>query len=159
MSVTPLPDVLKSLQTFLASNADVAALVSTTAGWTTADPDAPTSGPRVGMVTGANWRVPSTSIKLRRAGGRGQLGAGRHETRVDVWCMGSNERNAINLWRTVHAVLCPLTGDGVIGWTAAGCRVTDVVQDADPIPGDDLEIGWSVVVTPYLLVWRELPAS
>lgn len=154
MSVTPLPDVLKSLQTYLANNTDVAALVSTAAGWTNGG-----SGPRVGMVTGANWRVPSTSVKLRRAGGAGQLGAGRHETRVDVWCMGGNERDAITLWRTVQAVLCPLTGDSIIGWTAAGCRVTDVVQDADPIPGDDLEVGWSVVVTPYLLVWRELPSS
>lgn len=149
-----LPDVLKSLQTYIAGLSDVAALVSTAGGWTNGG-----SGARVGMVIGANWRVPTTAVRLRRAGGRGALGAGRHETRVDVWCMGANERDAITLWRTLHPLLAPNTGDGIVGWTASGCRVTDVRQDADPIPADDLEVGWSVIVTPYVLTWRELPAS
>ena len=149
-----LPDVLKSMQTYLSTQADVAALVSTGAGWTNGG-----SGARVGMVIGANWKVPTTAIRLRRAGGRGQLGAGQHETRVDLWCMGANERDAVNLWRTVQPALCPLPGDRIIGWTASGCRVTDIRQDADPIPADDLEVGWSIIVTPYVLTWRELPTS
>ena len=146
MPITPLPDVLKSLQTYLSGVAEVAALVSTGTGWTNGG-----SGARVGMVIGKDWRVPSVSIVLRRAGGRGQLGAGQHETRVDVWTMARDQRDAVNLWRTVQPALCPLPGDGIIGWTAAGCRVTDVRQDADPIPADDLEVGWSVIVTPYVL--------
>jgi hypothetical protein len=152
VSIVPAPDVLKSLQAYLSGVADVAALVSSVEGWRNGG-----SGPRVGMVVGKNWRVPTTAIKLRRAGGRGQLGAGRHETRVDVWTMGANERDAVTLWRTVHPSLCPSDGS-VIGWTAANCRVTDVVQDAGSIPGDDLEVGWSVIVTPYVLTWREMPA-
>lgn len=146
------PDELKSLQTYLSSVSDLATLVSSSSGWTNGG-----SGPRIGMVLGANWRVPTTAVRLRRAGGRGQLGAGRYESRVDVWCMGGNERDALLVWRTLHAALCPIDGS-VIGWTASNCRVTDVVQDAAPIPGDDLEVGWSVLVAPYVLTWRELPA-
>lgn len=152
-----LPDVLKSMQTHVAGLPTVSTLVSTAAGWTATDPNAPTSGPRVGMVIGKNWKVPSTAIVLKRAGGRGALGVGRHETRVDVWCMAREQRDAVGLWRELHPRLCPVTGDAIVGWTASQCRVTDVRQDADPIPAEDLEVGWAVLVTPYLVYWQEAP--
>lgn len=150
MTVVAVPDVLKSAVEYLKTVPEVTTIVSTAAGWTNG-----ASGARISGVLGSNWRVPTQGIVIRRAGGPGQIGQGRHQTRLDVWCYGSNALEAVNLWRVVHPALCPEIGSGVRGWLASGCRVVDVVQDADPIPSDDLEVGWSVLVTPYLLTWYE----
>lgn len=153
MVVVAVPDVLKSAVEFLKAAPEVAALVSSASGWTNGG-----SGPRISGALGKDWKVPTQAIVVRRAGGPGQLGQGRHASRLDVWCYGANGLEAVTLWRTVHPALCPQPGDGVRGWTAAGCRVTDVVQEADPIPADDVDLGWAALVTPYLVFWREQPA-
>lgn len=147
MAITVLPDVLKSTVDYLKTVPEVTAIVATSAGWTGGG-----SGPRISGVLGADWRVPTQAVVIRRAGGPGQLGAGRHASRLDVWCYGANAREAVNLWRVVHPALCP-EPPNLIGWTQAGCRVIDVQQNADAIPSDDLEVGWSVLVTPYVLTY------
>jgi len=145
--------VLKSLVTYLASVPEVAAIVSTAAGWQ----DKRTGVARISGALGSQWAVPSQAIVVRRAGGPGADDIGLHRSRLDVWCYGSNGREAVNLWRTVHAALCPQQPI-VRGWTFDNCKVLDVEQDADPIPADDIDVGWSILIAPYMLLWRETPA-
>jgi hypothetical protein len=153
MSVLAVPDVLKSLLSYLASVSEVAAIVSTAAGWQ----DKRTGQTRISGALGSMWVVPSQAIVIRRAGGPGADDIGLHRSRLDVWCYGSNGREAVNLWRTVHAALCPQQPISR-GWTFDACRVLDVSQDADPIPADDTDTDWAILVTPYVLLWRETPA-
>jgi hypothetical protein len=151
MTLVIVPDVLTSLAGYLASVPEVAAIVSTAAGWTNGG-----SGNRISGAFGKNWRVPSRAIVIRRAGGPGGDDIGLHRSRLDVWCCVTNMREAVELWRNVHAALCPQQPISR-GWTFDHCRVLDVEQDADPIPQDDTDTDWSILVTPYVLTWRESP--
>lgn len=155
MSITQLPDVSLSAIEYLRSVPEIAAIVSTAAGWVTGAPDGQTSGPRVSGALYKNWKVPTQAIVIRRAGGPGTLYDGWHRTRLDFWCYASNEREAVNLWRWLHPAICP-DQSGIVGWTAAGCRVSNVLQEADPIPANDVDVRWSVLITPYVLTWREV---
>jgi hypothetical protein len=152
MTLLVVPDVLKSMSSYLASVPEITAIVSTAAGWTNGG-----SGNRISGALGKNWKVPTQGIVIRRAGGPGADDIGLHRSRLDVWCYGSNGREAVNLWRIVHAALCPQQPI-IRGWTFDNCKVLDVDQDADPIPADDTDTDWAILITPYMLLWRETPA-
>lgn len=148
--IVAVPDVVDSVRTYLSAVPEIAALVSSSSGWTNG------SGPRVSGSINRGWKIPSISIVLRRAGGPGVDETALHTTRLDVRCLAGSTRDASRLWRTVHAALVPRS-PGITGWTAASCRVVDVDQDADPIPDDDTDVGWYVLVAPYLFRWYESP--
>ena len=150
--IVAVPDVVDSVRIFLSSVPEVAALVSSSSGW------AKGSGPRISGSINRGWKVPSLAIVLRRAGGAGIDETARHVTRLDVRCLAGSTRDAAMLWRTVHAALAPRP-PGITGWAAASCRVTDVEQDADPIPDDDTDVGWYVLVAPYLFSWYEMAVT
>lgn len=155
MTLTPVPDVLKSTVDYLKTVPELSALVSTAAGWTGGG-----SGARIAGAIGNLWKVPSVSLRLRRAGGPGPDPSynGLHRTRLDVWCMAGSERDAVNLWRYLHPAICP-DQSRTTGWDMAGCRVTNVLAEVDPIPADDLEAGWWVLLAPYVLEYFESPTS
>lgn len=149
MTVIAVPDVVKSLQSFLAGVPEVTAIVSTAAGWTQGG-----SGNRISGALHPKWRVPTQAIVIRRAGGPGIDRTALHRSRLDIGTYGSNGYESARLWRTVHAAICPQP-PALRGWTFDYCRVVDVEQDADPIPADDTDVGWSILVTPYLVTWYE----
>lgn len=156
MTLVPVGDVVLSTVDYLRTVPEVAAIVSTAAGWQTGATSGASSGPRISGARYVNWRVKSAAVVVRRAGGPpDNEHNGWSWTRLDVWCYGSTAREAVNLWRYVHPAVCPDQA-GVVGWSAAGCRVANVIKEVDPIPIDDEDVDWPAILTPYLVRWRTL---
>lgn len=133
-----MPDAKGALLAYLHGNTELAA----------AFPNAVISGNLAGLTPGG------FALAVVKSGGDQDLYAPLGRPRLDLHCYGPSPYEAFRFWRTVMAILIPADRRS-FGWTAANCRVLDVVLEGGPVEMLDGE--WPKVWSSVRLTISEVP--
>ena len=157
MAVVARPDLIGAMLTRLRAIPEVAAQVSSSAGWT----DGRSGSPRISGAVQDAWKMPTRSIRLRRTGGPivgSDYSLSLWSSRVDVLCYGATVLEASALLDLVLPALCPPQGQSA-GWTVNGCRVGSIEPEADAIATVEPDTQWPFAWAPLIVRWLGVPAA
>lgn len=87
-------------------------------------------------------------------GGRGDLGLGLIEERVDIRCYGTSDLKAHEVWRTLHMYIIKPLYDGKISFTKGQTRVYKV--EAEGAPNrliDNTQADWPFTLCTYIFTY------
>jgi hypothetical protein len=124
------------------------------------------ASPRISGAKQTSWNpMPRTAIWVRGTGGPGAgqwADVDRMQARIDLYCYGSTELTAYELWMMAHACFCPSRASGLSrGFTRIAspnaCRVEDVAHVAGPFNAIEPETAWPVTWASYMVRYVVVP--
>lgn len=93
-------------------------------------------------------------------GGRGDIGLGLQEERVDLMCYGSNRIEAYNLWRKLDWYLLPKDRSRKTHFHYANTRVKVIARESGPLRLTDADAqDWPYCFAPYIFIYDGVPTS
>lgn len=142
--MTPPPDLIAALLSFLKGDTDVAALIGRQA----------FGGelPKSAIAT-----MPSACVVLAHGGGAGAFGGGGQaygDRRVDVRAYGATQHEAASVWNAVYAALKNLEHDD-----AARCHILWAKEAGGPIPLRDPDREWPYMWSSWQVLMSEIPVA
>lgn len=151
-----MPDIIGALIVRTTSDAQVTSLVGSGAGWLNSQ-----SGNRVAQGINSDWKMPTHAIVIRLAGGPpGDQSVRKQFTRFDWNFYGSNIFECTRLWRATHPILCPgQESSSGTSFRAKNVVVYDIAQESGPLPDEEPNTRFPVLIVPYLVTWSEVPFS
>jgi hypothetical protein len=113
---------------------------------------------RVSIVLKSDWKMPKYAIIVTGAAGPGpDVEIDRYYSRLDIRFFGPGDdynvrqRNAMQLWRTAHPILCPPVAMRIpASFHAAHTIVHNVRQDLAPMRMTEPGTDWPIVLVPYI---------
>lgn len=143
MVVAARPDVIAAVVARLRTFTEITDLTST----------------RITARLQPSWSgMPTYAILVRPAGGPpGKPQLNLMVSRLDLFCYGATEAQAMALWRQLDAVFCP-GQERLTKFTSAGCHVGVVVRESMPISGLETGTEWPRAACSYLVSWTGVAA-
>lgn len=85
-------------------------------------------------------------------GGRGELGLGQQETRMDIFCYGERRVVANQIWRTLDFYLNPIGVRRRTSFTRNNCQVNSIIREGGDIRLTDPDSAdWPYTLGTYIL--------
>lgn len=101
--------------------------------------------------------MPTRAIWLNRTGGPqapGDYSMGIWRSRIDLYCYGGAGHEAQDLLDLVVPALCVRQGTEA-SFTLRGCRVVEIVPEADALADINPQTRWPHVMIPIVVIWGE----
>lgn len=93
-------------------------------------------------------------------GGRGNIGSGLREERVDVKYYGANRKTANDMYRLGTSFLVPPTERVKSSFVLAGCSVAYILEEGVGAPlNDPGAANWPYTLGTYIVTYRSIPVS
>lgn len=94
-------------------------------------------------------------------GGRGDIGLGQEEDRVDIYCYGSDAFKCMKLWRALDAYLLPRFGpERKFSFTRNNCQVNFLLREGGPLELTDPDAAnWPYTLGTYLVNYNAKPKA
>lgn len=149
-----MPDIIGALIVRATSDVQVTSLIGSAAGWLNLQ-----SGNRIAMGINADWKMPTHAISIRPAGGPlGDPTVRMQRTRFDWNFYGSNPFECMRLWRATHPIICPGQESSTgVSFRAKNTVVYDIAQESGPLPEEEPNTRYPVLIVPYVVSWSEVP--
>lgn len=93
-------------------------------------------------------------IILPGRGGRGEIGLGQQEERVDIQCYGDGPAKAYKIWRALDFYLNPINVRRKTSFTRRGCQVNYIIREGGPLRlVDNTASDWPFYSSTYLFCY------
>lgn len=93
-------------------------------------------------------------------GGRGDIGMGFQEERVDIFCYGQTEAKCKSIWRALENYFAPVGVRRKTSFTRGNCQVSIVTREGGPLTLNDPDkADWPYTWAPYLFQYNGTPIS
>lgn len=113
--------------------------------------------PTIPIAGGGTKQMPTFFVSIRKTGQwRADPSLPLSYPRLDLLCYGPTAYDAARLHRTIEAILCPVA-QSTRGFTAANCRILDVVVEGGPMENVTPDEGWPMVWFSVSLTASEIP--
>lgn len=106
--------------------------------------------------------VPTFSdmiVIMTGRGGRGDIGLGFQEERVDIMCYGTTETKCKSIWRAMENYFLPIDADvrRKTYFRVENCQVSMVAREGGPLTLTDPDAAnWPYTMAPYIFTYRSL---